>query len=120
MRRRRRRRCRRDWPSTRSAAAPHRAAPWSRGKLGERAAEIDQAIDREHADAAAIGQDGEPLAGKRLQAPERLGGVEQLLEIEHAQQAGPAERRVVDRIRSRERAGVGCGGLGALAYGGPP
>ena len=47
-------------------------------------------------------------------AAERLRRGEQLVEIEHAQQAGAAERGVVDRVRAGERAGVGLRRLGAL------
>ena len=91
-----------------------------RRNLGERAAEIDQAIDGEHADPAAIGQDRETIAGKRLKPPERFGGVEQFVEIEHPQQSGATKGGVIDRVRSRERAGVSRGGRGALRCGGPP
>ena len=67
-----------------------------------------------HADAAAIGQYGKTRAGQARQARQRFGGGEQLVEIEHAQQAGAAKRGIVDRIGSGERAGVGHRGLGAL------
>ena len=39
-------------------------------------------------------------------ARQRFGGREQLVEIDHAQQAGAAERSVVDRIRAGQRAGM--------------
>ena len=81
---------------------------------GERAAEIDQPVDGEHADAAAIGQNRQPLARKRLLPPQRLGGGEELVEIEHAQQAGAAEGGVVDRVGTRQRARMGGGGLRPL------
>ena len=54
------------------------------------------------------------LPGNGSYAPERLGSGEQLVEIEHAQQAGAAERGVVDRVRAGERAGVGLRRLGTL------
>ena len=38
---------------------------------------------------------------------ERFGGGEQFVEIEHAQQAGAAERGIIDRIGAGERAGMG-------------
>ena len=85
-----------------------------RRKAGERSAEIDDAVDREHADAAAIGHDGEALALEGAETPERLGGREQFVEVEHAQQAGPTESRGVDRVDPRERAGVGGRGARGL------
>ena len=54
------------------------------------------------------------LPGNGLHPSERLGRREQFVEIEHPQQAGAAERRVVDRIGAGERAGVGLRRLGAL------
>ena len=54
------------------------------------------------------------LPGKRLLPPERLGGGEQLVEVEHAQQPGAAERGVIDRIGAGERAGVRRRGPRAL------
>ena len=80
----------------------------------KRAAEIDQAIDGEHAQSAAIRQHGEALSGKRLQPAERLGRIEQLFEIEDAEQAGTVERGVIDRVGAGERAGMGRGSLRAL------
>ena len=80
----------------------------------ERAAEIDQAIDREHADAAAIGQDREALAREGLLPPERLGGGEELVEIEDAQKPGAAKGGVIDRVGAGERAGMRRGGPRAL------
>ena len=75
----------------------------SRRKVGKLAAEIGETIDREDADAAAIGQDGEPLARKPRQMTERLGGGEQFVEIEHAQETGTAERGVINRVGSGQR-----------------
>ena len=88
--------------------------------LGELAAEIRQPVHRKHADAAAVGQDGKPLAGERRHMSEGLRGGEQFVEIEHAQQTGAAERGVIDRIRAGERAGMGHRRLGALRDGGRP
>ena len=50
---------------------------------------------------------GSRLPGKRLDPAQRLGGGEQFVEPAHAQQPGAAERRLVDRVRSGERAGMG-------------
>ena len=80
----------------------------------EGAAEVDQAVDREHADAAAVGQDGEALARKGLLPTERLGGGEELVEVEDAQEPGAAKGGVVDRIRAGERAGMRRCGARAL------
>jgi hypothetical protein len=66
-------------------------------------------------DPAAVGQDGEPPARKRLQASERFSGGEQLFDIAHAQEAGPAEGRIVDRIRSGKRTSVGLRGFCTLS-----
>jgi hypothetical protein len=52
---------------------------------GERAAEIDQPVDREHADATPVGQDDEALARKRLLAPQGFGCRKGLVEIKHTQ-----------------------------------
>ncbi len=78
------------------------------------AAEIDQAVDCEHADAAAVGQDREALSRERLLPAERLGGREELVEIEHAQEPGAPEGGVVDRVGAGERAGMGRGRLRGL------
>ena len=82
--------------------------------VGELAAEIGEPVHRQNADAAAIGQDRQPLAGKARQMAERLRGGEQLVEIEHAQQAGAAERGVIDRIRAGQRPGMRHRRFGAL------
>ena len=54
------------------------------------------------------------LPAKLGNAAERLGGREQLVEIEDAQQAGAAERGVIDRVGAGERAGVRHRRFGAL------
>ena len=96
----------------------HRIELLARGRRDRRgdAAELDQPVDRENADAAAIGQDRQPLSRRLLDAAERLGAVEQLAQIRHAQHAGAAERRVIDRVRAGQRAGMGRGRLGALRH----
>ena len=73
--------------------------------IRRRAAEVGQAVERQHTDAAAVGENRQPLAGKRPQPRERFGGVEQLVEIAHAQQAGAAERGVINCVRPGERPG---------------
>jgi hypothetical protein len=78
------------------------------------AAEIDQSVDREHADTAPVREDGEALARERLLTAEGLCGSEELVEVEHAQEAGAPECRLVNRIRSRKRPGMGGGGAGAV------
>ena len=70
------------------------------------AAEVDQPVDREHADAAAVGQDGETLARKGLLPPERFGRGEELVEVEHAQEPGAPKGGLIDGVRAGERAGV--------------
>ena len=54
------------------------------------------------------------LPEERPHPPECLGRGEQFVEVEHPQQAGATERRVIDRIRAGERAGVGLRGLRTL------
>ena len=90
------------------------AADRLRRELGEPAAEIDQRVGRQDADAAAVGHDREPVAARRLRRGQGLDGVEQLLEPEHAQHAGAPEGGVVDRIGAGQRAGVRGGGARAL------
>ena len=90
------------WRATRSAALRASSRASVSGAISaRRAAEIDQAVDREHADAAAVGQNGEALAVERLDPPERFGGREQFVQPAHAQQAGAPESRVVNLIRRR-------------------
>src|SRR5262249_57640511 len=45
-----------------------------RREVGERAAEVAEPVHGQHTDAAAIGQDREPLAPERLQASEPFRG----------------------------------------------
>ena len=80
------------------------------------AAEFGQTVDRQNADAAAIGENRDPLAARRADAAERLGTVEQLAQIVHPQHAGAAERGLVHRIGTGERAGVGRSSLGAVRH----
>ena len=54
------------------------------------------------------------LPTMRPQPAQRLGRGEQLIEIDDAQEARATERRVINRIGSGERAGVGLRRLGAL------
>ena len=84
-------------------------------EIGERTAEVHEAVHRQHADAAAIGQNRQALSAEGPHLPERFGGGEQLVEIEHAQQPRATERRLVDGVRAGERARVGGRRLGALA-----
>ena len=80
----------------------------------KRAAEVHQPVDREHPDAAAIGEYRKALAGEGLEVAERLGGGEQFIEILHAQEAGAAESGIIDGIGAGKRAGVSCRGSGSL------
>ena len=100
-----------------SAAAPHRALSRIAGvDRGRDSAEFDQPVDRQHADAAAIGQDRQPLSRRRFDPPQRLGAVEQLAQIRYPQDAGATERGVVDRVRAGQRAGMGRSGFCALRH----
>ena len=51
-------------------------------------------------------------------AAEQLGAIEQFTQVEHAQQTGAAEGRIVDCVRTRQRAGVRGRRLCALRH--PP
>ena len=53
-------------------------------------------------------------------AAERLGGLEQLAEVEDPQQAGAPEGGVVDRVGAGERAGMGGGRLAPPGRGARP
>ena len=102
-----------------SAAEPRRAVRDRHGAIiGGNSAEFGKPVDREHPDAAAIGEDRQPLSRRRFHPPQRLGAVEQFAQIQHAQDAGAAERGVIDRVRAGQRAGMGGGGLGALRHAG--
>ena len=101
------------WDQVGGRMASRRIARFLR-QGGELAAEIDQAVDGENADTTAIGKNCQAVARKRLLPPKRLGRGEELVEIEHAQQSGPAEGRIIDRIGAGERAGMGRGGLRPL------
>ena len=87
-----------------------------RRDFGGNAAEFDQPVDRQHADAAAIGQDRKPLSGRRFHPPERLGAVEQFAQIRYAQDAGALKRGVIDGIGPGQRAGMGRSGPRALRH----
>ena len=81
-----------------SAAIPR---PASRGSIrdgGRDSSELNQPVHREHADAAAIGQDRQPVARRCHHTAERLGAVEQFAKIGHPQHPGATERGVVNRI----------------------
>ncbi len=54
--------------------------------------------------------------GGGFDAAERLGAVEQFAKIRNPQHAGTAERGIIDRVRTGERAGMGRGGLRALRH----
>ena len=85
-----------------------------RRNAGETPSEVGKPIDGQHADPAAIGEDGQPLAWKRLRPPQRLRCGKQLIQVEHPQQAGAAKRGIVHRVRAGQRSGVGLRPLGAL------
>jgi hypothetical protein len=89
------------------------------GLVGQRRqgpAQVDQVVDRHHPDAAAVGQDGQPLAVQAALVGDGLHRLEQLLQVVHPQDAGAAEGGVVDVVGPGQGAGVGGGGLGALGH----
>ncbi len=73
---------------------------------GEAAVEIAQAIGRQHAGAAAVGEDGQPVARELWTPRQDLGGAEQIVELAHAQQPSPAESGLVGGIGSGQRSRV--------------
>ena len=83
------------------------------GQGGEAAVELGKAVRRQHAGAAAVGEDRKPLAGEPRMPRQDLGGAEEILQVGHAQQACAPERGFVGGIGAGERAGVGQGGPGA-------
>ena len=83
-------------------------------QLRQCAAEVDKPIDGQHADTAAIGENGQALSRKWFLPSERLGRGKKLVEIEDAQQARPSKRRIVDSIGTRKRTRVGRGCSRAL------
>ena len=67
-------------------------------KLREFDPAVDEVVDRQHAGAAAVGDDADPRALERREARGDLGGVEQLCEPVDAQDAGPLQRGVDDAV----------------------
>ena len=85
-----------------------------RRECGEFAAFVDQVICREHAGAAAVRQDREPVAGQTRAALECFECAEQIVDLQHAEQTCAAKRCVVNRVGACERAGVRAGGARAF------
>ena len=79
---------------------------------GELAAFVHQEVGGDDADAAAVGQDRQPLVARGDAVAQGLGGVEQFAQAGHAHQPGAREGGIVDRGRARHRAGVRGRGLG--------
>ena len=63
-------------------------------------------IDGQHAGAAAIGHDGEPVADLLARQRQRLDRIEQLGHCADPQHAGAAERGVVHRVAAGQHAGM--------------
>ena len=62
-------------------------------------------VGRQHAGAAAVGEDGR--RSPRTACPrQRLGRIEHLAQLEDPQQSGAAESRVIDRVGAGQGAGV--------------
>ncbi len=78
-------------------------------------AELDQSIDGEDADTTPIGQDRETLSRRRFDAAERLGAIEQLLQVGDAQDTRAAERGVTDRVGASKRTSMRGSGLAPCA-----
>ena len=81
--------------------------------------QIDEPVDGEHAEAAAVGDDRQALAGEGLLPAERLGSGEQFVEVENAQQTGAPESRIVDRVGSGKGAGMRRPPRALPVHGGP-
>ena len=68
--------------------------------------QIGEPVNGEHAEAAAVGDDRQALAGEGLLPTERLGSGKQFVEVENTQQTGAPESRIVDRVGSGKGAGM--------------
>ena len=88
------------------------------GEAGKPAVVIAEPVRRQDAGAAAVGQNGQPVADDAWMPRQDLGGAEQIVELAHAQHSGSPERSLIGRICSRQRARVRQRGLGA--GGAPP
>ena len=74
---------------------------------------LGQGVRGHDARAAAVGDDRQPRAGRPGLLGHQFGAVEQPGERGHADDAGPLEGRVVDRVLTDHGADVGGGGAGA-------
>ena len=83
------------------------------GDARESAVVIAEPIRGQNAGAAAVGQDGQPVADDARVPRQDLGGAEQIVELAHAQHAGAPECGLIGRIRARQRPRVRQRGLGA-------
>ncbi len=81
-------------------------------QFGQPAALGDQAVGGEHADAAAVGHDRQPVAMRVEAAGQGLDRGEQLVQAIDPEHAGAPDRGVVDRIGAGQRPGMGARGLG--------
>ena len=94
--------------------------PGAGAQLRQPAPAVQQGIRRQHAGAAAVGEDGQPVAAGRAGQGQGRHGIEQFLQAVHSQQAGAAKGRVLDGIgpghrprvrQDRPRPGRGVAGL---------
>ena len=84
------------------------------GQRGQWGAAQAERISREHARAAAVGEDGDALAAQGFGARQSLGRDKQIARGGDPQGARASERRVINLVRSGERAGMQRGGSGAF------
>lgn len=77
-----------------------------RRQFGQTAVLFDQVVGRQHAEAAAIGDDRQPFAGDTLIARQDFNRVEQLLQGGYPHHAGAPERGVRHRVGAGQRAGM--------------
>ena len=77
-------------------------------EVGERDAEVAGAVGGQHAGAAAIGDDGEPVAADRGVWREHFGRGEELPEGHGAHHAGPLQGSIEDGVGADQRAGMGA------------
>ena len=80
---------------SRPSRRQHRIEPFARRRRdrGRDASQLDQPVDRQHADAAAIGQDRQPLSRRRFNTAQRLGAVEQFAQVRDPQDSRRGETR---------------------------
>ena len=97
-----------DRVSTRPGGRQYRIEPLDRviGERRELTVALSNFIDGEHAKSASVRQNTEAIAFDAHARGQNADRLEQLGECVHAKHPGSPECRLIDRVRTRERAGV--------------